>query len=551
MELAARDCGLLLALALLAAAFTLHMIRICRASPVILEPSAGQVGCCLSFAFVWLLWVTLRVLPVGSAKQGLPYANSPKVLRGGAASSGYPLLHALQSRSLAYVDAAAEFGAIMALFWVCDRTAFFERSGKHYSRDFFWFLWAALMMVGLASVRRCEQRAPSVGSGGEATGPLSQALASRYAKPLQRDQTEEWKGWMQVMFLLYHYFEAKELYNAIRIYIAAYVWMTGFGNFSYYYVRQDFGLPRFCQMMWRLNFLCFFCCLVLQNDYMLYYICMLHTAFTVIIYATLGINSSINQTPRGMWIKFTLVTLFVLAVWHVPGMFDVFWWPWRWLALYKDSMHEWRFRSTLDHLVWIVGMATAFNFPRLDAALARIESLPKRRQLVIKGCGLAASLIALRGYYTAVFSLDKYAYNALHPYTSWLPITIYLVLRNLSPTARQYYMHFFAWLGRITLETYIAQFHIWMTSTGPDYTWEANAAPKRLLRLLPPGYPLLNFVLVSLLYVGICSRIFACTAKLKELAVPTEREALLRNLKCAPPLLLAVYVLSQALRGVR
>jgi len=40
---------------------------------------------------------------------------------------------------------------------------------------------------------------------------------------------------MQVLFLLYHYFEARELYNAIRIFIAGYVWMTGFGNFSYYY----------------------------------------------------------------------------------------------------------------------------------------------------------------------------------------------------------------------------------------------------------------------------------------------------------------------------
>ena len=44
-----------------------------------------------------------------------------------------------------------------------------------------------------------------------------------------RDQTAEWKGWMQVMFVWYHYFAAKEWYNWIRVYIAAYVWMTGFG----------------------------------------------------------------------------------------------------------------------------------------------------------------------------------------------------------------------------------------------------------------------------------------------------------------------------------
>lgn len=50
--------------------------------------------------------------------------------------------------------------------------------------------------------------------------------------------------YLQVLFLLYHYFEAKEVYNAIRVFIAGYVWMTGFGNFSYYYKTGDFAFPR-------------------------------------------------------------------------------------------------------------------------------------------------------------------------------------------------------------------------------------------------------------------------------------------------------------------
>jgi len=49
-------------------------------------------------------------------------------------------------------------------------------------------------------------------------------------KILNREQTEEWKGWMQVMFVWYHYFKAAETYNAVRVFIAAYVWMTGFGK---------------------------------------------------------------------------------------------------------------------------------------------------------------------------------------------------------------------------------------------------------------------------------------------------------------------------------
>ena len=47
---------------------------------------------------------------------------------------------------------------------------------------------------------------------------------------------------------MYHYFAAAEMYNAIRVFIAAYVWMTGFGNFSYYYIRKDFSLARFTQV---------------------------------------------------------------------------------------------------------------------------------------------------------------------------------------------------------------------------------------------------------------------------------------------------------------
>jgi len=91
-----------------------------------------------------------------------------------------------------------------------------------YSRDLFMFLFVCLTLVALG----CSLQ------------PVRTPLL------LNRPQTEEWKGWMQVLFLLYHYFEAREMYNAIRIFIAGYVWMTGFGNFSYYYRTGDFSIGR-------------------------------------------------------------------------------------------------------------------------------------------------------------------------------------------------------------------------------------------------------------------------------------------------------------------
>jgi hypothetical protein len=49
---------------------------------------------------------------------------------------------------------------------------------------------------------------------------------------LNRYQTEEWKGWMQYIFLLYHYMHATEAYNGIRVLITCYVFLTGFGKSS-------------------------------------------------------------------------------------------------------------------------------------------------------------------------------------------------------------------------------------------------------------------------------------------------------------------------------
>ena len=87
---------------------------------------------------------------------------------------------------------------------------------------------------------------------------------------------------MQVLFLLYHYFKASEIYNAIRVFTGVRV-DDGLAIFVLY-VRKDFSFHRFAQMMWRLNFFVFFVCLAMRNDYVLYYICPMHTLFTCAVY---------------------------------------------------------------------------------------------------------------------------------------------------------------------------------------------------------------------------------------------------------------------------
>ena len=467
--------------------------------------------------------------------------------------------HAAMSRYLPddsrqQLFAAAELSIYLTLFFVCDRTDFVSRQKKHYDRDFFWFIWALLCLAGLATLQKAKPPKPGdliKGDDGKDDAPEKHDADDFHVKHLQRDQTEEWKGWMQVMFLWYHYFEAKELYNAIRLYIAAYVWMTGFGNFSYYYMKKDFSLERFLAMQWRLNFLVFWICAMLQNEYMLYYICVLHTTFTVIIYAGLGIKHEWNHSSVGICGKFAAVTIFALVVWDVPGVFDVVWKPLTFLVGYHDPekttrpvLQEWQFRSHLDHLVWIFGMFCAYNHPRVDSWLVKLDALPRLQSWGIKLLVSMLTIVGLYLYVDKVFSLDKFAYNALHPYTSFIPIAGYCILRNIFKRVRMYHLHLFEFLGKVTLETYIAQFHIWMSTTG------INGSPKKLLRFLPDNWPMVNFLLMSGICLYVSFRLFHVTNTLKQTVLPSKssRAVLYRNLLWSAVGGLAVYTWASMLK---
>ena len=406
--------------------------------------------------------------------------------------------HALRQNHMT-LRAWAELGVILTLMYTADRLGGLSAGERNYERDIFSALFVALSIFAF-----CTSLTPQ-----------------HSANPVSRHQTEEWKGWMQMMFLLYHYFAAKEVYNAIRVFIASYVWMTGFGNFSFYYSQKDYSLKRFLQVIWRLNFFVSLCCLTMRNDYVLYYICPVHTLFTMLVYFLLRAWNEKNDNTLVLLQKLAVCASLVYVTWEIPGVFHACFRPFTFLLKYTnpdcqgdDPLHEWFFRSGLDRYVWIHGMVCAYLYPSYLKCLDWVEKQPMSKRSAIRVVTLISSLKVLKWWYHAFYVLPKLEYNRWHPYTSWIPISCYIFLRNFLPELRVWSLGFFSWCGKITLETYICQFHLWLGSSKLP-----NAQPSKLL-VLVPGYPFVNFVLSTAVYIGVSKRVFSLTNELGRACLP-------------------------------
>ena len=98
---------------------------------------------------------------------------------------------------------------------------------------------------------------------------------------------------------------------------------------------------------------------------------------------------------------------------------------------------------------------------------------------------------------------------------------------------RSQYSKAFQWSGRITLETYILQFHLWLVYD----------AKQRLIYI--PNYPLMNFLLATGIFLALSHWLFEATIVLNDALVPSDiaPKALSRRLATAAAALTALYAL--------
>ncbi|MCJ1402691.1 hypothetical protein MMC11_005912 [Xylographa trunciseda] len=392
----------------------------------------------------FLLFCGMIVLPllsliVGKGSKRLPLLPSSKV-----------------------VAALLVIGLSLSYCFYTDRTHMFNKINKQFSYVEFNVFWVGTLGLGGLSIRRSE--GPRVSKTLTTSGQPDQQF-------LSRDQTDEWKGWMQFVILIYHYTGASKvlwIYEIVRLLVASYLFMTGFGHTLYFYTKDDYSFRRFASVLIRLNFLSCVLPYMMRTDYLFYYFAPLVTFWFIIIYFTMRIGRSRNRSTPILLLKIAISAIVVTISVRLPGILEQAFSVLNHTCRIEWNVAEWRFRVALDVYIVYTGMVAAVLYVKVDNALrGRVDdgapNFVRKHFNHLRVVAVIVSMAVVTGFWIFIrgFS-NKYSYNAWHSYLSPFVILSYVVLRNANRHLRNYRSCLFAWLGRYSLETFTLQFHIWL-----------------------------------------------------------------------------------------
>ena len=344
--------------------------------------------------------------------------------------------------------------------YLADRTQIFNKNQKQFSIEEFQFLILVVLLFGLASIRSSE----------DTTKPAWHTKEQISSQPaLSRDQSDEWKGWMQLMILIYHYTGASRIlsvYKPIRLLVASYLFLTGFGHTQYFLKTNDYSLRRFASVLLRLNLLSCVLPYLMRTDYMFYYFSPLVSFWFVVIYFTMRLGRSWNDHIVLLFCKLTCSAALITAIVKVPKILEMAFLSFKCIFRIDWDVIEWRFRVSLDLYIVYVGMFCGALFFKTSTRLremGRISMKTEKRLAELFLMLLLYTVANLLVCWGALGKLStKFEYNSWHPYISLFPVTSYVVLRNSNRYLRSHYCEIFAWLGRCSLETFVLQYHIWL-----------------------------------------------------------------------------------------
>ena len=340
--------------------------------------------------------------------------------------------------------------------FLADRTGAFQQINKLIDERVFVGVCLVCLLAGLATLSKLQ--ASNTGSEKE----------SRSDELLPRQQTDEWKGWMQIVILLYHYFGMSRVmwvYRLVRLLVASYLFLTGYGHARYFINTNDFSARRVVAVLVRINLLSCVLPFFMGTTYEFYYFPALSSLWFVATWMTVPRNLTetidLKQASCRIAISSVLLEVFLQSKGLQVGLFATL----KSNGMLAVDQHEFAFRTGLDRVVPFVGILTALLQHNFQQQPFVGDSWLSDRGIGKRTLSISCSALSFIGYLTWTHGYhSKAGFNAAHPFTAPIPILAYVVLRNATAGFRNHYSRLFAWFGRHSLETFILQYHVWLAA---------------------------------------------------------------------------------------
>jgi hypothetical protein len=313
---------------------------------------------------------------------------------------------------------------------------------------------------------------------------------------LSREITDEWRGWMQATFLLYHAFAMDELFAPIRVLVSTHVWLTGFGHGVYCLRGGVLSFQRLGEVTLRLNGLALLLSLATATPFDAYYVCILHSVHVLQLFLAFSLSRIVERMrisssaygddalrSLGMLVATAAVSI---LLWDSPlhKLLSQF--------FSTERATETFFRLWLDRFSSIGGVVTSVVVvvggprARLATPIAQFVWL-----LVLSLLSLGGAVCWVSAWWQVYISSVERGdeerhveYSQLHPYVGTLVAPLYALVRSSSRFERSVSVPL-QFIGARSLELYLLQFHLFLTRSAAQVPTLVPDATLNTVLLLP------------------------------------------------------------------
>lgn len=178
----------------------------------------------------------------------------------------------------------------------------------------------------------------------------------------------------------------------------------------------------------------------------------------------------------------------------------------------------------------LAGAIFAINKPVASLQLRKLESHARITAILSKGIVFLA--LAIVTIMWGVGPLNRFSYSQTHSYFGVIPLLSFIYTRNLSHHLRLHYNQFFACIGRYSVEIFVLSKHTMYHGS---------------LTVLLPGYPHLNFLIVSAVIIFVAKLLNNVTNILRQFLVDNDNQNSISSISAYAAGVLVAYLFAKLL----